>query len=111
MKSALLLVALAIAFAASSQVAACNAALTADCPSAPIDNGGACSEDALECPYTVAPNAACGDTSSLASSCTCTSGAWVCPAFDCDAGATEGDGGPPDDSGPGDAIGDAGDGA
>ena len=120
---------------------ACNN--VGDCPAASsIKPGGSCQGDYLECPFTLeTPSLACDGTSvegGLATSCICTSGAWVCPdpvscgttddgggdgevdgaAETGDDSATDdggGDGNAADsagnpDSGGGDAMGDAGEG-
>jgi hypothetical protein len=87
---------------------ACNSG-TADCPAKEtIQPGGACSDDDLQCPYDLAsPSLACdGTTTVLATSCTCTKGAWVCPdAVSCPGGD---DAAPGDDAAGDDAAGDDG---
>lgn len=106
-------------------VAACNAVPPGDCPdpSAIVPNG-ACSGDNLECAYTLqSPSPACDGTQvdgGYASSCTCMSGSWVCPApVVCsttqqeagsgdDAGADDAGGDDATDAASGDATGDAG---
>jgi hypothetical protein len=62
---------------------ACNDVGT--CPSADsITPGASCSGESLECAYTLqTPSPACDGTSvegGIATSCVCTSGAWVCPS-------------------------------
>jgi hypothetical protein len=60
---------------------ACNDVGT--CPAASaISNGGSCSGDNLECPFTlVTPSPACdGTTTQIPTSCVCTSGSWSCPS-------------------------------
>jgi hypothetical protein len=94
------LVFLAFAFAlAISAPMACNQSETADCPTGTIQPGGSCSDDQLQCAYSLStPSAACDGTSTvIPSSCTCTSGSWACPSpFECgDSGTTE-DGAAPD---------------
>ena len=54
-----------------------------DCPAKEgISPDGPCSSDMLQCAYDlVTPSPTCDGTSvTLASSCTCTSGAWKCPS-------------------------------
>jgi hypothetical protein len=54
-----------------------------DCPAKEsITPDGPCGSEALQCAYDlVTPAPACDGTSvTLASSCTCTSGAWACPS-------------------------------
>ena len=54
-----------------------------DCPAKEaISPDGPCSSDALQCAYDlVTPSLSCDGTSvTLASSCTCASGAWKCPS-------------------------------
>jgi hypothetical protein len=68
-----------VAFALFSS--ACND--VGSCPGKEtITPGGACSGDSLECAYDLAtPSPACDGTSTtIATSCVCTSGAWVCPS-------------------------------
>jgi hypothetical protein len=55
-----------------------------DCPAAAVVvPGGSCSGDSLQCPYTLQSlSPACDGTTvegGIATSCVCTSGAWVCP--------------------------------
>ena len=68
-------------------IAACNNVGT--CPST-ITPGGSCSGDNLTCAYTIkSGSAACSSIAvdgSVATSCTCTSGAWVCPSCGDDGG-------------------------
>jgi hypothetical protein len=56
---------------------------TGDCPpKGSIQPGAACSDDTLQCAYDLStPSPACdGTTTTIASSCTCTKGTWVCPS-------------------------------
>lgn len=100
---------------------ACNN--VGDCPTAPIQPGGSCSGNNLQCPYVLqTPSAACDGTNvdgGVATSCICTSGSWVCPSPDsCEAGGDDAagetggddatDGQPSGDDGSGDASGDGG---
>jgi len=64
--------------------AACNTGL-GDCPAkSAVKPGGACSDDTLECPYDLAAKSCDGKKTVLATSCTCTDGAWACPgSVDC----------------------------
>ncbi len=65
-----------------------------DCPAKEsISPGGPCSSEALQCAYDLAtPSPACDGTSvTLASSCTCTSGAWACPSPAACGGEASGD--------------------
>jgi hypothetical protein len=85
-----------------SAMGACNG--QGDCPAkGTIVPGASCSGDQLQCAYDVATSSpACdGATTAIASSCTCSNGAWACPpAFDCDSGsAGTGDGSSPGDDG------------
>jgi hypothetical protein len=110
---------LAFAFAAIGAVAlvavasgACND--QGDCPAKEsIAPGAACSDDQLQCAYDLAtPSAACDGTSTtIASSCICTKGAWSCPsAYSCEAGPADGgDEGGTDEGGSGEGGGEAGD--
>ena len=71
---------------------ACNQ--EGDCPAkGTVMPGGSCTSDALQCAYDLqTPSPACDGTSTtIASSCTCTSGAWACPSpLSCgDGGSTE----------------------
>ena len=80
----------AVVAAALAAFAGCNS--LADCPAAAeVVPGGACSGNDLQCAYTLSTQtAACtGMTTTVATSCTCTDGAWVCPTGFCDA-STEG---------------------
>jgi hypothetical protein len=85
----LLLVLLALAGAISASTGACND--QGACPAkAAVMPGGACSGDQLQCPFDLTTeSAACDSTTTvIASSCTCTQGAWACPSpFNCDGGA------------------------
>lgn len=82
---------LVLAAGAAVGAAACND--TGTCPTkGSIKPDASCADDQLQCAYDlVTPSAACdGTTTSIPSSCMCTSGAWVCPeAFSCDAGAAD----------------------
>ena len=63
-----------------------------DCPAKEaIVPDGPCSSDTLQCAYDlVTPSPTCDGTSvTLASSCTCTSGAWKCPSQVACGGAAE----------------------
>jgi len=67
---------------------ACND--IADCPSASsIRPGASCSGDQLECPYDLRSS----DGTTTATSCTCVSGTWSCPAATEDDGGADGDDG------------------
>jgi hypothetical protein len=98
---------IAVAFGAFLALAmgACNSVGT--CPAAgSIVNGGSCSGDMLECPYTLPSlSPACDGTmveGGIQTSCVCTSGTWVCPsAVECEAGSGD-DGSTPDSAGSGD---------
>jgi hypothetical protein len=64
--------------------------------------GGACTEEELQCGFTLTtPNAACDGTSSTYdTSCTCTNGLWVCPdPIACEGGADQSDQGSAADEG------------
>jgi hypothetical protein len=110
----LLLAALPLLVAASfSAVPACNSG-TASCPAKEtITAGGSCDDEKLQCAFDLAtPAPACDGTSTtVPSSCICTSKKWVCPdPVECgdaappadDAAATDdgaADTAPPDDAG------------
>jgi hypothetical protein len=68
---------------AATFAGACNDVGT--CPSADsISPGASCSGESLECAYTLqTPSPACDGTmveGGIATSCVCTSGAWMCPS-------------------------------
>ena len=69
-------------------IAACNDLGT--CPAAAaVTPDAACSNEQLQCEYDLAtPSPSCnGTTTVIPSSCTCTGGAWACPApIVCDEG-------------------------
>ena len=66
----------------ASALYACND--IGDCPAtAEVKPDAACSSDQLQCAYNLTtPDPTCmgGPTTVINSSCTCTSGAWACPA-------------------------------
>jgi hypothetical protein len=97
-----------IAGAVFAVLAACNTG-TDDCPDkAQITPGAACSDDFAQCAFDLqTPSVACdGTTFTIASSCTCTKGLWVCPsAVECGEDAATDEGGDATDDG-GDATGD-----
>ena len=67
--------------AISAGLGACNSG-TGDCPAKEtITPGGSCSDDNLQCAFDLAtPSTACdGTNTTIASSCICTKGNWVCP--------------------------------
>ncbi len=73
--------------AAVAGVGACNE--VGDCPAdaATIHDGDPCSGEGLQCAQDVTFTACDGTQQTIASSCTCTEGAWSCPSEpDCDAG-------------------------
>jgi hypothetical protein len=92
--------AVTVAFACNSGVGSCP-------DKTAISAGASCSDDNLQCPYDLAtPNPSCdGTNTTIETSCTCTSGTWVCPdAVECpaaedggDEAATDDDGGATDD--------------
>jgi hypothetical protein len=73
-------------------IAACNN--VGSCPSR-ITPGGSCSGDNLTCLYTItsqSSSATCqpfNDGGPVATSCTCTSGTWVCPSCGDDGGGAD----------------------
>ncbi len=83
---------LAAAALAGPSLAGCSADT---CPATKtIKQGGACDNEALQCPYDLSPP--CDGVK--ATSCTCTSGAWVCPACETEGGADGGADGAGDSS-------------
>lgn len=72
---------------------ACNTGL-GDCPAtSTIKDKGPCTDDNLECPYDLSsPNPSCdGKTTTIMTSCVCTSGTWSCPSpIDCSVDASAG---------------------
>jgi hypothetical protein len=71
--------------------AACSD-LGSECAKANVSPSASCGNDNLQCPYTLDQPNCDGTSSTVSTSCVCTSGAWVCPsAVECpdDAGATE----------------------
>jgi hypothetical protein len=71
-----------MAFAACLVLGACNTA-TGECPAKEtIVPGASCTETDLQCAFDLAtPSPACDGTSTtIPTSCTCTSSAWACPS-------------------------------
>jgi hypothetical protein len=102
----------AAAATALAATAACNS--LGDCPAAAeVVPGGTCSGDQLQCAYTLSTQtAACdGVMTTVATSCTCSGGSWVCPTGFCDATTTDAgasEGGATDGVAPSDGASDAG---
>ena len=99
--------AVALLVAALAASGGCNE--VGDCPAeGAITPGGSCANSGLQCAYELeTPSPACdGTTTTIASSCLCTSGTWACPApLSC--GEDGGSAGEDGSASPGDDAGDA----
>lgn len=79
MKLRTILPALAVVAAALTAFGACSDNNTDDCPAkTALKNGDNCTSTDLTCPFDITITGCDGTDSTVASSCTCTSGQWVC---------------------------------